>query len=275
MPKRMIRDWTDSEKVNSLTAQAERFFLRVMMKADDFGRFNAAPRVLRGMLFPLLVDTVHEADISRWLAECERAGLIWLYADENDRPLLEIVNFGQRMDKAIGKFPEPSVAFRELPGISGNFPPEEKRREKEIEEKEKPAVPELVLPFESEQFRDAWSDFVAMRSEIKKPLKPTAIKLSFAKLVVMGEATAIQSLKESTANQWQGLFEPKEQRNGNGTGLARPGAGGTNLLTREQQREQQQLGVIAGWAAKRSVPANGVRQGDGALVGDEANRTTH
>jgi len=95
----------------------------------------------------------------------------------------------------------------------------ESESESESEGKKKDkgsAAPNLDLPFASNQFQEAWADFVAMRSEIKKPLKATAIKLSFAKLSEMGEATAIQSLKESTASQWQGLFEPKGNQNGNG-----------------------------------------------------------
>ena len=208
MPKRMIRDWTDSERVNSLSAQAERLFIRLMMKADDFGRFNASPRVLRGMLFPLLVDTVREVDISRWLTECEKAGLIWLYADENGRPLLEIENFGQRMDKAVAKFPERPTVGRSPPGISGNFPPEEKGREEEKEKKGTASAAELVLPFSSEEFRKAWAAFVAMRSETGKPFKPSGANAALEKLAVMGLSKAIESLRNSTAGQWSGLFDP-------------------------------------------------------------------
>lgn len=95
-----------------------------------------------------------------------------------------------------------------------------KKERREEGKKATPAAPEMVLPFASDQFREAWTDFVAMRVEIRKPLKATAIKLSLAKLAAMGESIAIQSLRESTANQWQGLFEPKEQTragpNGNG-----------------------------------------------------------
>lgn len=132
MPKRLVRDWTDSERVNALTPQAERFYLRLIMKADDFGRFHAAPKLLRGFLFPLLIDSVREADISRWIAECEKAGLIALY-EADGKKLLEIWNFGQRLDKARAKFPHPpptSRNFPENPGSSRNVPAEE---EEELE----------------------------------------------------------------------------------------------------------------------------------------------
>lgn len=78
-------------------------------------------------------------------------------------------------------------------------------------------IVKLDLPFQSDTFQSAWEDFVVMRAEIGKTLRPTGIKLSLAKLALMGESDAIMSLKDSTSNQWQGLFEPKGNGNGNGT----------------------------------------------------------
>ena len=277
MPSRILRDWTDSEPINVMSLQAECFFVRLIMKADDFGRFSASPKLLRSLLFPIK-DGVRDADITRWLAECEKSGQLRVYTSSDAKPLLEIVKFGQRTRAEKSKFEAPPTNVSEPPATAGTPPPYSESNVGVVirsSETVDAAPPELVFPFVSKDFHEAWADFVAMRSEIKKPLKPTAIKLSFAKLAAMGEATAIQSLKESTANQWQGLFEPKEDRNAGGTGISRQSAGGTNLLTREQQREQQQLGVIASWAKKRSMPTNGVRQGDGSLVGDEANSAAH
>lgn len=50
-----------------------------MSVVDDYGLFDARPSILRAQLFPLRIDRVREADISRWLAACEKAGLILLY----------------------------------------------------------------------------------------------------------------------------------------------------------------------------------------------------
>ena len=52
MPNRILRDWTDSEPVNSLSVHAERLFVRLIMKADDYGRLTDHPKLLRAMLFP-------------------------------------------------------------------------------------------------------------------------------------------------------------------------------------------------------------------------------
>jgi hypothetical protein len=91
----LLRDWTDSLKINRLNAAEERFFVRLMMKADDHGRFHADPRLLRSSLFPLRRD-VRDTDISCWLAACQTAGLLRCYADANNRAILEIHKFGQR-----------------------------------------------------------------------------------------------------------------------------------------------------------------------------------
>jgi hypothetical protein len=106
MPNRILRDWTDSEKVNSLSVYAERLLSRLIMKADDYGCYHANPKLLKPNLFPLLIDNIREADISRWIDECEKAGLIVLYEVES-KSLLQIVDFGQRLRIKKSKFPLP------------------------------------------------------------------------------------------------------------------------------------------------------------------------
>lgn len=115
MPNRILRDWTDSETVNTISWQAEVLFTRLIMKADDFGRFHANPKLLRSLLFPLR-DGLRDADITRWIAECEKAGLIRIYVVDDEKSkdgksFLEIGNFGQRTRAEKSKFPEPPSDF--------------------------------------------------------------------------------------------------------------------------------------------------------------------
>lgn len=107
MPNRMLRDWTNSEKVNSLSVHAERFFTRLIMKADDYGCFYADARLLKANLFPFLLDTIREADLLRWMAECQKAGLIVLYESSN-KQYLQIAEFNQRLRQKTQKFPLPT-----------------------------------------------------------------------------------------------------------------------------------------------------------------------
>jgi hypothetical protein len=106
MPNRILRDWTDSEPVNTLSPVAERFFVRLIMKADDFGRQTANPKLLRPLLYPLLLDQVREADLQRLIAECVKAGLVRHYG-VGGKQYLEIQNFKQRTRANLSKFPQP------------------------------------------------------------------------------------------------------------------------------------------------------------------------
>lgn len=101
-----LRDWTDSLRVNGLEAGAERFFVRLMMKADDYGRHSAELPLLRAGLFPLLVN-VRDTDITRWLAACEKAGLVRCYHGNNSRKYVEILQFNQRKKWMKAEHPPP------------------------------------------------------------------------------------------------------------------------------------------------------------------------
>jgi hypothetical protein len=79
MPDRYLRSAIlMSEPVNSLSVHAELFYRRLMSVVDDFGRYEANPAVLLPACYPMQLNT-RKADISRWLTECEQAGLILLY----------------------------------------------------------------------------------------------------------------------------------------------------------------------------------------------------
>ena len=105
MPNRILRDWTDSERVDELTVQGERFFTRLIMKADDYGRYNANIKFLKSTLFPLKTD-VREADITRWLTECEASGLVVLY-QVAFKEYVQIENFKQVLRQKNEKYPGP------------------------------------------------------------------------------------------------------------------------------------------------------------------------
>lgn len=105
MPSRIIREGIlTSDRVDKLTPQAELFYRRLMSVVDDYGRFDARPVMLKVSCFPLRVNVVREADISRWTAECEKAGLIVFYAVDG-KPYLEIQDFRQAVRAKQSKYP--------------------------------------------------------------------------------------------------------------------------------------------------------------------------
>lgn len=108
MPSRLLREGIlDSSAVNELTFPAEVFYRRLMSVVDDFGRFDGRPAVLRGRLYSLKLDTVREADISRWIAECEKVGLLVLYTVDA-KPYILFTKLGPARAKE-SKFPAPPL----------------------------------------------------------------------------------------------------------------------------------------------------------------------
>jgi hypothetical protein len=77
MANRILRDWTQSETVDLLTDGAERFFVRLIMKADDFGCYYANPKLLKAALFPL--KDFYFDQLDKWKKECVNAGLVKSY----------------------------------------------------------------------------------------------------------------------------------------------------------------------------------------------------
>jgi hypothetical protein len=108
VPARLIREGIlTSERVDLLDAPAEVFYRRLMSKVDDHGLFDARPSILRSSLYPLRVDRVREADISRWIAACEKAGLIALY-EHAGKPYLQMLDT-RWTARSEPKYPLPST----------------------------------------------------------------------------------------------------------------------------------------------------------------------
>lgn len=92
-------------------------FVRLLMKADDYGRFHAEPRRLKAALFPL-VENLRATDVTKWLVELTNRHLILCYQSSDDRQLLAIPRFGQRLKQSVPKFPAP-------PGMPDNWMPDD------------------------------------------------------------------------------------------------------------------------------------------------------
>jgi hypothetical protein len=130
MANRVLRDWTASDKIDALSSEAERFFVRLIMKADDYGNFYADERLLLSALFPLKIADITLEDVCLWRMECVRAELIQIY-EHGGRKYLNIINFNQRLRTMSSKFPQ---VGSNPPSIGSNPPPE---TETEVETKEK------------------------------------------------------------------------------------------------------------------------------------------
>ncbi len=108
MPDRIIRESACmSETLNDLSDFAERFWWRLIVNCDDFGRYDARPKILKGRLFPLSESKTF-TDMQRALTELASAGLIEVY-EVDGRPFLRVVTWEthQRIRAKRSKFPAP------------------------------------------------------------------------------------------------------------------------------------------------------------------------
>lgn len=109
MPNRIIReDILTSESVDALDPPAEVFYRRLMSKVDDHGLYDARTAILKSHLYPLRHDRVREADITRWLAACQKAGLIVLYSHDG-KPYLQMLKTKWKA-RSEPKYPLPTSA---------------------------------------------------------------------------------------------------------------------------------------------------------------------
>jgi hypothetical protein len=109
LPNRIVREGIlTSDRIDQLDAAAEVFYRRLMSKVDDHGLYDARPSILRSSLYPLRVDRVREADITRWIAACEKAGVIALY-EHQGKPLLQMLDT-RWAARSEPKYPLPTSA---------------------------------------------------------------------------------------------------------------------------------------------------------------------
>lgn len=194
MPNRVLRDWTDSEVVDKLSAKAEVFFTRLIMKADDFGCYHANEKLLKSNLYPLRT-AMRETELAPLLLECTQAGLITLYEHERKKYLI-INNFGQRLRLTKRKFPAPEKHDSELLTNDSEFPPETEteteteargempqaaaRTKLELLEIRKSNFYEDLKPFLSKynkemlrKFYEYWSEFNKSKTKMRWELQET------------------------------------------------------------------------------------------------------
>lgn len=115
MPDRMIRaSICTSDTLNELSDFEERFWHRLIVNCDDFGRFDARPAVLKAALFPLM-DGRTKKDMAEALDKLASLGLVELY-EVGGKPFLHVVTWSkyQRTRAAKSKFPEPDNACCQL-----------------------------------------------------------------------------------------------------------------------------------------------------------------
>lgn len=231
MANRILRDWTCSETINELSESAEIFFTRLIMKADDFGRFYGSPKILKAQLYPLREHSFKS--IEKWRDECVNSGVIIIYKSDG-KDYLEIKDFNQRLRLMKSKFPEPlsndgqmTVKCQTIDGLKGKETEEEVETESETEVETKPKKKDAYATelnfslFNNQIIVFYWKEWTEYKqTEHREKFKSTKTEqLAINKLGEMcghDSEKAKMIIEQSMSNRWKGLFELKKQNN-NGT----------------------------------------------------------
>ena len=116
MPDRIIRESIcTSETLNQLSDFEERFWHRLIVNCDDYGRFDARPAILKGRLFPLLEGKT-QRNMLEAVQKLASVGLVELYEVEG-KPFLRVVTWDkyQRIRAKRSKYPGPADICCQLP----------------------------------------------------------------------------------------------------------------------------------------------------------------
>ena len=113
MPNRFLKETiTCSRSIDSLTWFQEVLYYRLIVVADDFGRFYADPGIIKGKLFPLKEDRLKRDDVEKGLKALEDAGMIKTY-EWGGNTFLEIVHWSshQQVRAKKSKFPDSNGSY--------------------------------------------------------------------------------------------------------------------------------------------------------------------
>ena len=109
MPNRIIKESIcTSDTLAQLSAEEERLFYRLLVQADDFGRFDGRPAIILAACFPLRVYEITPEDVESWLQALADADLIRFY-EADGRRYLYFTTWDKHQQKRAkySKYPDP------------------------------------------------------------------------------------------------------------------------------------------------------------------------
>lgn len=123
MPNRIIKESIcTSDTIEQLSWFEEVTFYRLIVSADDYGRMDARPAILKGRLFPLKDVTAKQVEAA--VIRLSTVGIVKLYEVEG-RPYLQLCTWAnhQRIRKSKEKYPAPIDTSPQLAASCGELPP--------------------------------------------------------------------------------------------------------------------------------------------------------
>jgi len=209
VPNRIIREAIlSSEKMASLAWPEEVFYRRLMSIVDDYGRTEANVQLLRARCYPLQTDQVRAADITRWMAACQKAGVILCY-EVDRKQYLELLNFGQQQ-RSASKFPSPpssaSNCYQQISDAHLDVSVFE-----DVSEDVKPPAPVGAFVLPEWIPGDTWAAYLKTRTGKRAKNEPHALGLIVKDLETFRAKghDPVTVLNNSIKGGWAGVFEPK------------------------------------------------------------------
>lgn len=106
MPNRILKESIcSSDSIDALSWFEEVLFYRLIVKCDDYGRYDGRPAIIKGNCFPL--KNVTNKDIEKALDKLSAAGLVRVYVAQG-RPYLQLVTWEQHQTIRAKKSKYPS-----------------------------------------------------------------------------------------------------------------------------------------------------------------------
>jgi hypothetical protein len=209
--------WTD-DRVCECSTSARLLLIATWCFADDQGSLDRSAKQLKAQAFPH--DSV---DVEPLLNELLRVGILIEYESGGKR-YLHIKNFlkHQRIDRPSAPrcplYDDSTSIPVPLDEDSTSTRPKEKgieseekgiRKRKLLKEKENKVPREAFNALTVPGLDVAvWIEWIAYRSEIKKPIRPASLALAAKRLAAMGPGQRA-AVEYSIASGYQGLFAPK------------------------------------------------------------------
>ena len=120
MPNRIIKESIcRSSNLDRLSAEEERFFYRLLVQCDDYGRYEGRAAIIKGACFPLK-PRITTVTVDKMLASLRDAGLIFLYVVDG-LPYIQVAKWEkhQQIRAQRSKYPEPNGDA--LPLLAGSI----------------------------------------------------------------------------------------------------------------------------------------------------------
>nr|DAM32609.1 MAG TPA: replisome organizer [Caudoviricetes sp.] len=232
MSNRLLKESIcSSEEIDSLSWFEEVLFYRLIVKCDDYGRYDGRIKIIKNSCFPL--KDITEKDVEKALIKLSAVGLVRVYETQG-RPYLQLVTWEQHQTVRAKRSKYPALDETCIQMYSS----ESKCPRNPIQSESK---------FKSESYSDDCSK--QMSSEPPKPLSPPKPALITLQLNTGAE----YEIYEEDVVEWSNLYPAVDimqcLRNMKGWLLSNPSKRKTSkgikrFITTWLQKEQDRGGTI-------------------------------